>query len=244
MNLTKIILILSISCFGLNTQAQLVDFFKQINFQAELGIQYIEFKDKKADGDGMGWYPYYKIIPQKNSELPASKYIAAKIIYNRHILVYRHTAFISTYNDVPYPETGFKGFGLKTNSFGYGYKILDSKLKVSAFVEACNRSGMEGYIVAQYLNGAIVESQIAFLSYEKPWGFSSSVDVEYLFTKNFGIAQNCGYSLFQFEDSKQSGAAADSNPTLPDTTIPNKKMVIGSLKLVYNFTLPPFKKSK
>lgn len=241
---TSLLILICVSCVVI---AQTKFNMKALRFQVEFGKHTMRMLDKNYNPSGIQWgtVPYYPIqIFRLDPTGGGSVYLAFKVSYKKHLLIYRHTEYTTPKKDFEMPETGLRGYNVRINSWGYGYKFIDSHFKLSANMEICHRIGGEGYITAWMINGAEIRKYWTVFFYENPWGISPSIDCEYHFTPNLGIGINAAYFLFPFESARLSGKEADLNPTLRDSTRPNKEIFLGTIKLIYNFGLPSFKKKQ
>lgn len=217
--------------WSLNLSAQINKDIKTMRYQIELGKSYIDLLDKGDRYDGWGLQPI--------NDKGISQSFTFKAIYKgKHNLVYTWSGNATYVNqNLNYPETGFNGFSQIVNMFGYGYSIIDKKIRVTPIVQIANRFGSEKYIISWWSHGGASSLMPVndFIFYEKHWGVSIALAADYFISKNIGIGATISYLYFPWEDTRLEGSKANMNPHLRDNTFPNRKIFLGTINLIYNF---------
>ncbi|MES2559977.1 MAG: hypothetical protein V4590_09570 [Bacteroidota bacterium] len=221
----------------------------QLRYQVEIGLNYTTFIGGiPGNVNGLGYTGIRWRLPGALSDkglpfLLQNEYFSAKVNYRRHRIQYSYWSCSNNNKDFVLNKTvGLTHKKHQIYSVGYGYLKDIFGIKFAFTGGICYRIGSE--TVVHSINTADIV-YLSGMDYQKPWGWMTGIEIEYLATKNLGIGLNLGYYSFPFEDAKLTGNFIESmNPEMLANAKPTKQLGIGTVKIIYNFSLPFLKTPK
>jgi hypothetical protein len=216
-----------------------------MSYQLELGINYSSFPKEKGQFEGtgfqMGWKPYTSGDAKGLPFLYYNEYWAYKLIYkDKHIVKISSVSSVFFNSDLKVSRQDMGVFYRqhKIASFGYGRPFRFRFATANLFAQLSYRKGHEDAIHFYYQDNILGSS----LQYKNPWGLSALVEIERTLFKNFGIGLNGGYYYFPFENGRLHGGNIEYyNPTLQNDVRAPKHILIGTVKIFYQFHIPKSK---
>jgi hypothetical protein len=221
---------------------------KFLQHQLDFGINYGLFLGNRSQFTGIGALQHWDFKRQElltpyltlNKLNYTNIYWAYKLIINeKHNIKFSRVLLVSDWLS-PANNKGLIGFGIYMYNLGYGYQLPFKKIKTTLFVQVNKRTGMEGAKIGH--DG--YHGYYADLKYDS-YGISLGTDLEYFFTKNFGLGANIYYYYFPFETNKLAGddvQYVDKN--IIDSYRPINDFFLINFKVAYKFSLPKFGKKK
>ncbi len=219
---------------------------KFLQHQLDFGVNYGLFLGNRSQFTGIGWLQRWDF---KRQELLYPNRIFRTLNYTNIYLAYKlilhekHCLKLSreVFGSEIYPvlnKIGINGFHIELLSLGYGYSLPLKKIKTTLFAQVNKRIGLEGAQIGH--DG--YHGLYADLKYDS-YGMSLGTDLEYFFTKNFGLGANIYYYNFPFETNKLEGndvQYVDKN--IIDSYRPINDFFLINFKVAYKFSLPKFSK--
>lgn len=221
----------------------------QLRLQVELGLNYTNFIGGiPGNINGVGfteinWKLPYALQDEGLPFLKFNEYFSCKINFKHHRINFNYLSSLNYNKDMPnFGKTvGLYKKKYQIYSVGYGFQKDVIGIKLIILGNICYRIGEEGAIHAVNQGDVITGS---WMIYQKPWGWMTGLEAEYLINKNIGVGVNFGYYSFPFEDAKLTGNFIEIlNPEMLNNSRPTKELTIWSAKIIYNFA-PPFIKTK